>query len=283
MGYRFDEKGHVHLLDGNPLYGTTTVIDEALGGGSSFMWWASGMALKAFGWVPLNKDNDGKIQYKEVERMENQANVARIKAAEALGRIRGMDGNDYFKLVHDAYRAHSTEKEATADDGTEMHMELERYVKLCIDRGGLPLSDKDFSSKDDRVHLFVVWACVNVRKFLWSEACHYSRELWTGGKSDFGYEDLEGKVVLGDFKRSKSVYFKHLVQAGSYSLQIEENGLFDGNGAILRQPFKVDRVAVFPFGSGFERPTVRADVDGWAAAFINTLDLYKLKQEFEGK
>jgi hypothetical protein len=103
-----------------------------------------------------------------------------------------------------------------------------------------------------------------------------------GGKSDFGYIDMDDNVVLGDIKSAKEAYLSHFLQAGAYHTQIEEHGLFTDSGVRALPPMKIDYYAIFPFGNGFTEPTIWGRTAMMRTGFEAALALYKCKQEFEG-
>ncbi|KKL09949.1 hypothetical protein LCGC14_2560730, partial [marine sediment metagenome] len=49
MKYTFNEDKHLHLLDGKPLTGTSSVGNVLAKGG--LVWWSSGLACAEFGWL----------------------------------------------------------------------------------------------------------------------------------------------------------------------------------------------------------------------------------------
>ena len=259
MGYRFDSERHIHSLNDLPLHGTTTVLQVI---SKPLTWWASGEACKEFGWIHPDKAT---IQ----QRLD--------KATEFLTKFKDMKDLDYLRLLDKAYRAHKDNLDKSADAGTDLHTQVERYIQNKL-KGIEMLDALEF---DVRLAPFIEWCNRNVTRFLWTEKCHYSEKYWTGGKSDFGYEDKQGKTVLGDIKSAKEAYFSHFVQAGAYDLQISENGLFEENGAIFRGALKIDYYSIFPFGKPFVQPTVVRHLENYRLAFINALQLYKSIQDFE--
>src|SRR5678809_814243 len=113
--YRFDAEKHVHLLDERPLCGTSTICNVIA---KPLVWWASAKAVFPLGWRR-------KSEFKVAERLE--------AATEAQARIAAMTPREYMDFLEaDCYRAHNTEKEETAVEGTATHEELENYVKDCI-------------------------------------------------------------------------------------------------------------------------------------------------------
>lgn len=249
MEYRFNSEQHIHeiYIDGTwkPLIGTSSMASVL---SKPLTWWASGLAVEKFGWVN-KKNKDGKF-LTLIERM--------LPAEEARKRIALLSSEEYVKYLDDAYSAHSKKLDSSAKAGTDMHEIMEKYVKYCIDNfGGSP---KLVKTENPKLKIFIDWAITNVKKFLWSEAHCYSKELWLGGISDCGFEDMDGKIAILDFKSSKDVYLSQFWQCVGYAIQIEENGLFTSGGEPM---FKLDRpidyVAVLPFG--MDKPEVKINVD----------------------
>lgn len=268
--YTDEKKEHLHTLRGKPLLGTSTVC-KIIGTGGAFSWWASGKAVEKFGWVKkldTRKSTIIQVQVNSVERA--------LSAAGQLLKFRTMGLDDYVALLDSAYRAHEDSKQESAVKGTDLHAELERFVKDWI--------RNDLRSPDDydaRINPFIDWCIRNVEKFLWSEAHCYSEKLWVGGISDAGALMKDGKVAVIDFKSSKEAYFGHFVQCAGYAIQIEENGLLDAEGNGTGKPKgKVEALYVVPFGAEDITPRVQYDVDGFKQSFIHATALYKASEAF---
>lgn len=259
--YRFDEAAHVHYLDDKRLNGTTTVISETLS--KPLTWWASSMACAEFGWKDPKKNSE-----EECDRA----------AYEKLIEISRMDLASYQRLLGKAYRAHADNLDKAADKGTDLHDLVEQWIKS--DMGINPPQ----LFVDDRIRPFVEWAKRNVNKFLWAEACHYSKDLWVGGKSDMGYIDKDGKCVIGDIKSSRDAYLSHFIQAGAYHTQIAENGLWGDVDGFKFNPPNIDYYAIFPMGKkDFKEPEVDYRTAMYRDAFCSLLQVYKTKTAFDNK
>lgn len=261
-GYQFhDEKGeHLHTLNGRPLIGTTTVCQVI---SKPLVWWAAGMAVGKLGWT------NGKYAKPE----------DRLKCAEtALAAIRDLSSEAYLKLLDDAYSAHSKRLKEAAKGGTDMHAELEIYVKRCLAEGGKPIAIPTLEATHQAVAIFAAWALENVDHFIWSEAHCYSETMWTGGISDCGAILKDDKTAIIDFKSSKEAYFSQFVQLGGYAQAIEENGLYTSTGEATHSPIKIDAITVFPFGGG--APTTIYAVEDYQRAFISALTIHKLQTSF---
>ncbi len=267
--YRFDNENgkHVHLLDERPLYGTSTVVGII---SKELTWWASGMALAPLGWLHKRKS---KIQ----DRLDAANN--------AMDYIETLSDRQYCDFLDECYRAHNAKKEATAVVGTDMHAELEEYVKDCIyENDGSPLDVYPPRDACAAVMIFAEWALANVREFLWSEAHCYSERLWTGGISDVGAILKDGTLAIIDFKSAKEAYYGYFVQMGGYATAIAENGLFAADGSCIHvmagftHPVRFGAFIVFPFGATDVRPDIRRNTALFERNFESAVDLYASKE-----
>ena len=260
MSYTFSEKEHVHKLNGKNLYGTTTILSII---SKPLTFWASGMACAEFGWLNPKKFDE--------ELCESAAAIAH-------GNIKNLTQKEYRKLLDKAYRAHASNLKKTASEGTDLHAEVETWIKWKLGQGPEPLF------VDKRIEPFILWAEKNVRTFLACEANCYSERLWVGGKFDFMYLDFKSRVILADVKSSRDAYFSHFCQSGAYDLQIQENGLFTAQGERIEGiRTDISGHAIFPFGNGFKEPVISYETQKNKDAFEAALTLYKLQQSFENK
>lgn len=270
--YRFidepDKKGkpqHVHTLDEQPLLGTSTVLGVLA---KPLTWWAAGLAVAHLGWTPITDTKTRKKNPRE----------PRIEAVqERFDIIKQMDADTFLTCLDEAYYAHSKKLDTSAQAGTDMHAELEKYVKRCIaDNDGIPIPVEE--AEHVAVLLFAEWAeQYGVGKFLYSEAHCYSETLWTGGIVDLVYEDKSGNLCLLDFKSAKEAYDVHFMQNAGYDIAIQENGIFTKEGrqlAVITKPFAY--YSVFPFGMDNPQPSFREDTENLKGGFRACVFLHKL-------
>jgi hypothetical protein len=265
--YRFDEANHIHTLDGKPLMGTSTVVGVIA---KPLTWWASGLAVSELGWAK-------KLDPRKATKEQVKANVSDrfLKANRMLLDLKEMRTDEYLALLDKAYRAHADVLTKSADKGTDMHAELEKYVKRCIENETLVLEGTN--SHHAQVKLFAEWAVANVKRFLVSEGHCYSEKLWTGGISDLLFEDKEGRVGIMDFKSSKEAYLSQFMQIAGYDIAISENGLFDENGTLIYKPDRsIGFYAVFPFGMEKSAPQFHYDTEGAKRGFEAASLIHKL-------
>ena len=114
--YRFNEEEHVHLLDGKPLQGTSTVTSIIA---KVLTWWASGCAVTELGWTnPKTTD--------EKKRIEVATNY--------LDSIKLLSPIEWLKKLDSAYSAHSKTLKKSATKGSDLHNILERFCKAEMKR-----------------------------------------------------------------------------------------------------------------------------------------------------
>jgi hypothetical protein len=244
---------HLHTLNDVPLIGTSTALKVLA---KPLTWWASGLACEKFGWL------NPKLS-KEEERRAN--------AIKYFEDIKKLTIEEYIKLLNKAYRAHDEKLDSSASKGTDLHEELERFVKWKI-RGS-----KGKFIPDNKIIPFIEWSDKNVANFIASEAHCFSAELWTGGITDVVAKLKNGNMAIIDFKSSKEAYTSQFIQAAGYALQIEENGLWDRNGKVnkkLDEPIK--ELIIFPFGGKEIKAYQRSDVANLKEGFKHVVALYKL-------
>lgn len=270
--YTDEKREHLHTLRDKPLLGTSTVAG-IIGKDGALAWWAAELAA-------VEALTSG--EHYPTLREEFQA----VKAIpDAVKRKVAMDA---LQKKYPAFKAarckHNEAKKKAGEKGTDMHAELERYVKMCIEGNKgepQPVSENDWSKQ---VVSFAQWAVENVEKFLLSEANCYSERLWVGGIIDCVAKMYGGRYAVIDFKSSPTAYFGQYVQAAGYALQLEEHGAFKADGTPIITTFspidKINVLYVVPFGSSDPTPREQFDVDGFKSYFEAAARLYKGQQVF---
>ncbi len=254
--YLFDDSQHLHSLDGKPLMGTSTIVNEVIA--KPLTWWAAGKALESLGWTnpKLVKKEEG------------------IKLAGKARKNFFISNAEYYDWLQECYRAHSVFKDKKAVEGTDMHAELEHFVKAKM--GKVPMR-ADYAEK---IKPFIEWAEKNVKTFIASEAHCYSEKLWCGGITDAIAELNDGKLAVIDFKSSKDAYTSQFIQVAGYSIQVEENGLWDATGTHNKKLEKeFNAFIVVPFGAEKVEPVIRYDVSALKEGFASAVSLYKILKQ----
>jgi hypothetical protein len=263
--YRYtDLRGeHLHSLDGQPLIGTSRVGSVL---SKPFAWYGSGKAVETFGCPDakvLTKIKNKKATPDEIFKHNDALKVARKL-------ISGMTDEQYAKLVDQAYRAHDTFKRSKAQAGTDLHAELERFVK---DEMRLI---KESLLYDPKIQPFIDWSRQNVKRFLWSEGHNYSEKNWVGGICDAGYESVKGDFGIIDFKSAKEAYIDHFWQCAGYDINISENGVLTADGDLIyKLENPISEYCVFAFGAEKPKPQFNYDMTGSKEAFQAMLTIYR--------
>ena len=155
----YEKKGHKYLLDGPPLTGVTSVLKVIAK--PALIQWAANQA----------------VDYVR----------GKTKGLEAIG-IQQLE-----EILEEAKIAHRRKKEEAGSKGTDVHSEIEGYIKT---ENWNPTGNE---STDKAVMLFITWAGMNKVKFLASEKQVYSQTHFLAGTLDFICE-IDGKKYLGDIK-----------------------------------------------------------------------------------
>ena len=270
MKYNFNEKEHLHLLDGKPLTGTTTILSVL---SKPLTWWASGLAVSKLGWTnEYSKDEAGKRVKVELEQR-----IKHLKPFRAKQTL--LDDKGYLLLLDEAYKAHSVKLSETAEAGTDLHAELERFVRntMLLQKSGTI----DKTEYDARIQPFIAWSKSNVKKFIGSEVYTFSHTLWLGGIIDCVAELKDGTIAIIDFKSSKEAYISQFIQCALYDLQITESGAYDEKGGkLFNLPKEIGKYIIFPFGAKTLIPSEQTDLLQLKEAGKACVSLYKVINAF---
>lgn len=269
MGYKFDKENHVHTLNGWPLIGASSVGNVLA---KPLTWWASGLALKGLGWT---KAKEGTRFVPKEKRIE--------AATHALAIIKGMEPDEYLKVLDECYRAHDRVKTESAEAGTDRHAIIEKFVKLEM-AGEFPEENIILlPDEEEEIKPFIEWSRANVKKYLWSEVNCYSEKHWVGGISDIGCELNDGKVAIIDIKSSKEAYPSQFFQCAGYDICISENGGYTSEGQKVfdLEGRQIEAHIIFPFGAKEPTGIINYDVADNRRAFLAELFLLKQLQKFE--
>lgn len=261
---------HLHTLGMVPLYGTST-ITKIISKSQPFMWWAVQMALAPLGFMPPRHKEGTKY-------VANDKELRLQEAKQGLERIKVCTPQEYLDMLDKAYVAHNVKKEESAEEGTKIHKELERFIGFCM-TVGIPTPDtEDAKNFDARLNPFIEWTYRNVKRFLWKELHMYSEVLWTGGISDLGYEKYDETVGIFDLKSAKDAYTDMFIQIAGYDFQVTENGGFDaeGNKIFDLNGKKITEYAILPLGMYTPVVLYRKDVEALQEGFKACLVLHKL-------
>lgn len=121
--YSFDAAEHVHTLDGKPLIGTSSVMNVV---SKPLSFWAAELAA--------------------VECLAAGERIATIReeyeaACRSANKKAAIDAlQKKYPIFRKARFAHFEAKDKAADKGTDLHAQLEAYVKRClVENNGVPM------------------------------------------------------------------------------------------------------------------------------------------------
>lgn len=214
---------HVYLMGDKYMSGVTTILGTIAK--PALIQWASDMAV---GWIKEN------------------CNAEPIMANPTAGFVYEVT----TEQLEEARKAHTKKKEDAGQKGTDLHADVEHYIKECIERAdGKPLILRPhleakggfavgvYSGKIDLpptgLVAFVNWANENNIRFLASEkkVYHSDPSMWYAGTFDFSFEK-NGKRYIGDLKTMKKMWDRvPFFQTAAYMLAAEHMGeeKYDGS------------------------------------------------------
>lgn len=187
-------------------------------------------------------------------------------------------GQDGFTLSYkDASKAirmfkgeHTKISKKAATNGTEIHAEIEQYVKSRI--AGEKLGT--FDGESISIIAFREWERRNNVKFLFSEEKVYSSILDVCGTVDI-IAEVNGKVSIVDIKTSRSIYPEYFLQLCAYKMLAEQTLFVQPAQVILFHVNGVDPAVAHCFD---DPGTIKMGEDAFGACLYLTTVLESLSQ-----
>ena len=190
--------------------------------------------------------------------------------------------SEYERWLKEARTAHKRSLNEASALGTDVHAEVEAYIKKAIGYGGKlhGVIDTDCS---EQCQLFQKWAIENDVTFLASEKVVYSKRLWTAGTLDF-LCIINGKLTVGDVKTSNWISPKHFLQCGAYASFYEEresiHSFPDDHTYVREWPTMIQGIVIvqLPRSGGIKVVTntqVGMTVDNLKTGFERVVELVK--------
>ncbi len=241
--FQFDEKRHAYFLNGRPILGCTSVLGVIAK--PALVPWAAKMTA------------DYASAHIESGRAYNEDELAEI--------------------FSEAKVAHRKKKEDAAEKGTDLHAQVEEWVKFCIETNeGVPQLG---GMEPSTLRSFQEWAQKQDIRFIATEQRLYSKDLWVAGTCDLIFEK-GGKRFIGDIKTYKKIWDRvPLIQCAGYSIMYEEmNGAHTSLSATGSQFIAGYCVICLPKERTFnevEDVLWSFDPQTEREAFISTVKLYK--------
>lgn len=188
----FNEASHRYKLDGKSCPGMTTVIKGGFPTSQGLISWQKGQALEYLWNAVVN----------QTVSLETKSEL--FKAAKAADRALSQEAADIGTLIHEYAFLYETQgdKDALSMSVKELPEEIRTKVY-----NGIEKFKAWRSTTDDKLH--------SVENLVASPV-----HLVCGKYDKLAYRG--GKLILSDYKSSKSIYLDMYIQLGGYALAIEE-------------------------------------------------------------
>lgn len=258
--YEFNKEKHLHLLDGKPLTGCTTILSVLAK--PALIQWAADMVVYQMGWRSPKKP----LLIGEKNQLD--------ASTEFLQWLNGKTVEEWVDFMEEARKAHVKRKEKAGEWGTETHETISNLIRTAIDYNEGKIQDIETTSQ--AIRNFIDWSIKNKVKFLETEKNIYSESLWIGGIVDFICE-IERKVWIGDIKTSKSgIYSENFWQCAGYDLMVKE----------MKLPFAQDIKGYLILnlkesGEFIEKRSI-SNGDN-TKAFLACLEIYRVKEKIKNQ
>lgn len=205
---QFNEKSHRYKLDGEACVGTTTFEKAGYPTSMGLISWMKGQSLESL-WNALTQPSEPKGKYFAVapdSGYTEDDKESLFKEAKAADRKTTQEAADIGTLIHDY--AYMTEL-GQIEEAERLYQQLTQLpdpVKTLVLNG---------------VNKFKAWKKETPDELVKSEELVASPTHLFCGKFDrIGRRN--GRLILGDFKSSKSIYLDHFIQLGAYRIAIRE-------------------------------------------------------------
>lgn len=224
---KFSPAQHRYEIDGKPLTGVTTILGVIAK--PALIPWAVKMATEYI------------KEHAQTEAVYNQELVYQVTE----------------EILKEAGKAHTKKKESAGEIGSQIHNEIEDYVK-----NGKTSTSSQFLA-------FHGWWKDQGYEVLESEKQLHSEEHWFAGTVDLILKDKDGKIWIADIKTSSGVYNSYLYQMGGYEIAYcEEYPETKIAGYIIIHITKTGKVDEYVLNSD----TIREQAKN---AFMSALTLYR--------
>lgn len=201
----FQEKGHVHILNGFPVPGCTSISGLFQDDGWKFAW-------------PV------KLMYeKAMEEIREIGQYFDVTVAQA---------DTILKKAKNAWRE---KRDSAAQKGTSAHEYVEDYVKH-----GVKIPPTVNEEVRHCFNEFLIWEAKYAPTWLATELQVGSEKHNYAGILDALCE-IDGKRVLLDYKTSKSIKADYNIQLAGLTMALEEMGCHVDKRAILHLPKELDK------------------------------------------
>lgn len=205
---QFNEASHRYKLDGKACTGVTTFIKAGYPTSMGLIQWMKGQSINYI-WETFTEPSEpaGKYFPKDLDAGYTENDKKELfKAAKAADQKPAQEAADIGTLVHDfAYLSElGKTQEAKALQNQIIQLPLESKTKIL-----------------NGINRFNDWKKETKDELIKSEALVASPTHLFCGKFD-RLARRNGRLVLGDFKTSNSIYLEHFIQLAAYRLAIRE-------------------------------------------------------------
>ena len=175
----------------------------------------------------------------------------------------GTEGRDYRKVRKEA-----------AGVGTVVHRMIEEHIKgNTEDSAALQaLNEEDAMMASQSFNMYLKWEKRTKPKFRFTEVSLVSEKYRFGGTLD-AVGEIDDEMFLMDFKTSNAVYPDHVIQGAAYRALWNEV-----HSVQLSEGFYLLRIGK---EGGFHDHWINETALAWGA-FLDLLDLHKIKKQIEG-
>ena len=188
----FNEGSHRYKLDGKQACGVTTFIKGGYPTSQGLISWQKGQALEYLWNAVVNKNT----------LLEEKPEL--FKAAKAADRAVAQEAADIGTVIHEYAFLYETHGDKDALSATVAQLPEESKNKIY---NGIEKFKSWRSTMDDRLQ--------SVEALVASPT-----HLFCGKFDKLAYRS--GKLILSDYKSSKSIYLDMYIQLGAYAIAIEE-------------------------------------------------------------
>lgn len=207
---QFNEKSHRYKLNGEACVGTTTFIKAGYPTSMGLISWMKNQSIQSL-WNQLlfQDDNSMMWHYRPYDAIDGVAEDRRIemfKAAKAADQKTAQDAADVGTLIHDYAYLSELGKIQEATNLYDQMMQLPTESKEKLLNG---------------IGKFKAWKEEVKDELVKSEELIASPTHMFCGKFD-RLARRNGRLVLGDFKTSNSIYLEHFIQLAAYRIAIWE-------------------------------------------------------------
>lgn len=201
----FNEGSHRYKMDGKAAVGVTTFIKAGYITSMGLISWYKTQTAKGLLSALTVPDENGHFVPRDgIWPLSGEAADDMIKTAKLADRAVSQEAADIGTICHGYAELHSLSQYNEAAKLLESVKDAEVYplITSCVDK-------------------YLEWDSKNKGKLVHAEALVGSPTFLFCGKFD-RLDEVDGKLILRDYKTSKDIFLDQYIQLGAYSLAIKE-------------------------------------------------------------